>query len=182
MYFCDRHSRLSKQPTPRKGTETFSMFSSFLMLAGNNPHPARGRKLNTSGSCELDCRNNPHPARGRKPGNEILALVVFGNNPHPARGRKPHFVTPCTALCAETTHTPQGDGNSNGIASPISLHMKQPTPRKGTETPSCAKAPQNSPKQPTPRKGTENHLCSHCRNCWRNHSHPRQGTTDKKGA
>ena len=44
----------------------------------------------------------------------------------------------CTAYIAdnylETTHTPQGDGNNVFLAFVCFLPLKQPTPRKGTET------------------------------------------------
>ena len=55
---------------------------------------------------------------------------------------------------AETTHTPQGDGNHHN------QHMrrnikKQPTPRKGTETRRSRRQTRRCWKQPTPRKGTE---------------------------
>ena len=148
---------MEKQPTPRKGTETFRD-ARMLCHCGNNPHPARGRKPKFvillpsyyetthtpqgdgnplfSGIAPAILRNNPRPARGRKPSDDVILIVHF-----------------------ETTHTPQGDGNLTPSRESV-YYEKQPTPRKGTET----------------------HLCSHCRNCWRNHPHPRQGTTDKKGA
>ena len=56
--------------------------------------------------------NNPHPARGRKHGRARMRLPLRRNNPHPARGRKPLM--------------------ARGAACTL---MKQPTPRKGTETP-----------------------------------------------
>ena len=36
---------------------------------------------------------------------------------------------------AETTHTPQGDGNIEHFVLALHHNQKQPTPRKGTETP-----------------------------------------------
>ena len=55
---------------------------------------------------------------------------------------------------AETTHTPQGDGNRLCHAV-ISSSWKQPTPRKGTETTGYCTFQLIRWKQPTPRKGTE---------------------------
>ena len=108
-------------------------------------------------SCaSMGMRNNLHPARGRKrfpvtrswklletiytpqgDGNELPCPYgnnCMRNNLHPARGRKP----PCTDQeffsAYETIYTPQGDGN---VFSPIMIfshHLKQSTPRKGTET------------------------------------------------
>ena len=121
----------------------------------NNPHPARGRKRRRSRSVLLPTGNNPHPARGRKLlKNPLLLCKISGNNPHPARGRKQpgrHDF----GNKRETTHTPQGDGNSStmtlywvgaetthtpqGDGNLFDVHAflrtrKQPTPRKGTET------------------------------------------------
>ena len=144
--------QVPKQPTPRKGTETAFEFVEVITI-GNNPHPARGRKHFSYSSLLRPARNNPHPARGRKPAVHEPLLCVF-----------------------ETTHTPQGDGNS---VEPVYvlLFLKQPTPRKGTETctvSSYTRQLRNNPhpargrkpltphagsivpaKQPTPRKGTE---------------------------
>ena len=57
---------LTKQSTPRKGTETGYTIVIPQIIIGNNLHPARGRKL----PC---C---------------VFSVVGFGNNLHPARGRK----------------------------------------------------------------------------------------------
>ena len=100
----------TKQPTPRKGTETGGTPCSASSPARNDPHPARGRKLS--------CRPYPH--------------FLSGNDPHPARGRKPRAIR-ISSISEETTHTPQGDGNLHPVGKPIN-HSKQPTPRKGTET------------------------------------------------
>ena len=125
----------------------------------------------------MGMRNNLHPARGRKrfpvtrswklletiytpqgDGNELPCPYgnnCMRNNLHPARGRKP----PCTDQeffsAYETIYTPQGDGN---VFSPIMIfshHLKQSTPRKGTETHSAYNPHCISQKQSTPRKGTE---------------------------
>ena len=99
-------------------------------------------------------RNNPHPARGRKLLPDRVTLVVLGNNLHPARGRKLSHLPSCSIR-----------------------RLKQPTPRKGTETvvlissivfaSETTHTPQGdgnifphhihavAEKQPTPRKGTE---------------------------
>ena len=78
-----------KQPTPRKGTETFCIFVIGIADSRNNPHPARGRKPAPSYSFRLSTGNSPHPARGRKRSIIIQYIKRHGNNPHPARGRKP---------------------------------------------------------------------------------------------
>ena len=123
-----------KQPTPRKGTETFDLRSGIVVKNGNNPHPARGRKLPGCTALRDGGGNNPHPARGRKRLIRHLKSDTIGNNPHPARGRKQlrDAVDPADV---ETTHTPQGDGNSGHKNRSSSFPRKQPTPRKGTETP-----------------------------------------------
>ena len=154
--------RTRKQPTPRKGTETHNK-------AKKGQHG----------------RNNPHPARGRKP--EVFSTVIAEtrNNPHPARGRKLNIRYGLLNE-AETTHTPQGDGNpvSNSTCNisyrnnphpargtetsrnlrPIHHCRKQPTPRKGTETRARRRQTLRWTKQPTPRKGTEtlHRTCSAC--------------------
>ena len=132
-------------------------------------------------SCaSMGMRNNLHPARGRKrfpvtrswklletiytpqgDGNELPCPYgnnCMRNNLHPARGRKP----PCTDQeffsAYETIYTPQGDGN---VFSPIMIfshHLKQSTPRKGTETHSAYNPHCISQKQSTPREGTETRL------------------------
>ena len=98
---------------------------------------------------------------------------------------------------AETTHTPQGDGNSL-MFSYVHFIVKQPTPRKGTEmiydtlnemseaetthTPqgdgnrsSCHRPPFIL-KQPTPRKGTEILARSVAWECRKKQPTPRKGT------
>ena len=122
----------SKQPTPRKGTETHQPYPTRCNRR-NNPHPARGRKQGLAICKNCVIRNNPHPARGRKHRVRGLQARGFRNNPHPARGRKlciecvahaeqrrnnTHPARGRTPLRArgggsaltETTHTPQGDG------------------------------------------------------------------------
>ena len=101
---------------------------------------------------------------------------------------------------AETTHTPQGDGNHISLIG-IGLvdGMKQPTPRKGTETvkvvyhrvrsgnnphPARGRKPArrrdslHAPeKQPTPRKGTETSFKYHFpRTLLQKQPTPRKGT------
>ena len=151
----DRCARPRKQSTPRKGTETDSVLSCASMGMRNNLHPARGRKrfpvtrswklLETIYTPQGDGNELPCPY-----GNNCMR-----NNLHPARGRKP----PCTDQeffsAYETIYTPQGDGN---VFSPIMIfshHLKQSTPRKGTETHSAYNPHCISQKQSTPRKGTE---------------------------
>ena len=72
-----------KQPTPRKGTETPDSPWRRQRPDGNNPHPARGRKLTI---------------------NQYRACIA-GNNPHPARGRKTIFVH-IAEIVGETIHIP----------------------------------------------------------------------------
>ena len=122
-----------KQPTPRKGTETYRLVYRWMLTPEtthtpqgdgnrprtapysfrrrNNPHPARGRKPRHVRMLLYGTRNNPHPARGRK---LYVDAVIYeqggmGNNPHPARGRK-HATWSQKSAKVETTHTPQGDG------------------------------------------------------------------------
>ena len=99
-----------KQPTPRKRTETRSPPHAQTTACGNNPHPARGRKPPACLPSPAPCRNNPHPARGRKLIGRELFRDDDGNNPHPARGRKP--VVNCLNFFCDTKYfPPQGDGN-----------------------------------------------------------------------
>ena len=100
----------TKQPTPRKGTETLDTGRPRIAYRRNNPHPARGRKLEDDNVADnrietthtpqgdgnklntpiiqSDIGNNPHPARGRKRTVDAELTDKLGNNPHPARGRK----------------------------------------------------------------------------------------------
>ena len=81
------------------------------------------------------------------------SFAITRNNPHPARGRKRQRAAHCDPH-VETTHTPQGDGNTgNRFAGGKS--EKQPTPRKGTETPwpgTSACPPRNNPHPARGRK------------------------------
>ena len=129
-----------------------------LPSPGNNPHPARGRKLPFAVYfAGHPAGNNPHPARGRKQLSIIIIPMLARNNPHPARGRKLPL-RDLLSFFSETTHTPQGDGNPlrafrlqktketthtpQGDGNLFDVHAflrtrKQPTPRKETETTSC---------------------------------------------
>ena len=130
-------------------------------------------------ACTLQ-RNNPHPTRGRKRKPSVDGQHHLGNNPHPARGRKPlSFSIP--PVVNETTHTPQGDGNSGVFVYP-SAAEKQPTPRKGTETKYVRLLRARLPKHPTPRKGTET---AHAASCFAKYSKqptPRKGTETSSAA
>ena len=146
---------MSKQSTPRKGTETACIAILRICLLRNNLHPARGRKRRSLWLRPNSARNNLHPARGRK----LCALASDVRDSD------------------ETIYTPQGDGNRLHYRHSTNYHWKQSTPRKGTETLACLftcqcaretiYTPQGdgnvlilvalghgSKKQPTPRKGT----------------------------
>ena len=124
-----------KQPTPRKGTETFCIFVIGIADSRNNPHPARGRKHNYSPFFICYRGNNPHPARGRKlQGLAICEKLCHRNNPHPARGRKPLIARGGGSALTETTHTPQGDGNLDGIEPVADLGRNNPHPARGRKT------------------------------------------------
>ena len=96
-----------------------------LIKTGNNPHPARGRKL---GWCLLGLRGaawkQPTPRKGTETQGTDLLAVNLRNNPHPARGRKLLGPELPQAL-PETTHTPQGDGNRLSI--PVTRHLQETT-------------------------------------------------------
>ena len=130
-WFCSPFRIVLKQPTPRKGTETLVRVR-YVKQRRNNPHPARGRKLVDQVAVRTFGRNNPHPARGRKLIHRTGRSTPTGKNPHPPRGRKPKVII-ASPQNAETTHTPQGDGNRRWALTPAQ-RGKQPTPRKGTET------------------------------------------------
>ena len=130
-YWQASHRLSQKQPTPARGRKR-RRSRSVLLPTGNNPHPARGRKLPFAVYfAGHPAGNNPHPARGRKPLHHRQYFKIIGNNPHPAGGRKlrspdhpapaarnnPHpargrkrFSVLSIAFTPETTHTPQGDG------------------------------------------------------------------------
>ena len=79
---------------------------------GNNPHPARGRKLTPLRANADQNRKQPTPRKGTE---TVLKRYTFtrrnGNNPHPARGRKLSRIAADKFITIEeTTHTPQGDG------------------------------------------------------------------------
>ena len=77
-------------------------------------------------------RNNPHPAMGRKlQGLAICEKLCHRNNPHPARGRKPLIARGGGSALTETTHTPQGDGNLDGIEPVADLGRNNPHPARG---------------------------------------------------
>ena len=77
---------------------------------------------------------------------------------------------------AETTHTPQGDGNCTLTARGAACTLKQPTPRKGTETVKRVLNAPISKKQPTPRKGTETRYRAQYNEYKRKQPTPRKGT------
>ena len=77
-------------------------------------------------------RNNPHPARGRKPppGREAHQPLETTHTPQGDGNSRGMILT---VPISETTHTPQGDGNLFDVHAFLRTR-KQPTPRKGTET------------------------------------------------
>ena len=83
------------------------------------------------------------------------------NNPHPARGRKQAHTTKIT-IKIETTHTPQGDGNRMPSQSMPSAGLKQPTPRKGTETRRTRGGSRKCRNNPHPARGRKRQRAAHC--------------------
>ena len=53
---------------------------------------------------------------------------------HTPQGDGNNVASDCRIALIETTHTPQGDGNLGFHFSYSFRFLKQPTPRKGTET------------------------------------------------
>ena len=147
-----------KQPTPRKGTET-SICAALLIQFMKQPTPRKGTETLRPNGANISPRKQPTPRKGTETPSQSLEIH---------------------SLAAETTHTPQGDGNPAPRRYVPRRTGNNPHPARGRKLLYFRDWHSRLSKQPTPRKGTENHLCSHCRNCWRNHSHPRQGTTDKK--
>ena len=165
-----------KQPTPRKGTETHKITVIFhppfetthtpqgdgnlcdivpSIRRSETTHTPQGDGNRFNSACHLQrVRNNPHPARGRKQPSLNLPSTFPGNNPHPARGRKP-FRLKTGIRVTETTHTPQGDGNSAVCHTVPSSHETTHTPQGDGNTESRALNQHAASKQPTPRKGTE---------------------------
>ena len=105
----------------------------------------------------------------------------------------------CNVFAPETTHTPQGDGNSSTVRYGMQKRSETTTPRKGTETPDSPWRRQrpdgNNPhpargrkhmggpwhpsppwKQPTPRKGTETNTRKTYNSPQKKQPTPRKGT------
>ena len=74
------------------------------------------------------------PRKGTETPRRWSAEYGTGNNLHLARGRKQSIDEIFGGNLHETTYTPQGDGNPFHPFRAIRLPLKQPTPRKGTET------------------------------------------------
>ena len=144
---------VTKQPTPRKGTETTAQC------------PELGSYAETT-----------HTPQGD--GNSCTSPILHplpGNNPHPARGRKLVFVFCWATPILETTHTPQGDGNSGYWQASHRLSQKQPTPRKGTETRMAAIISRSEGNNPHPARGRKpSHFALQTLHP-RNNPHPARG-------
>ena len=166
---------------------------------GNNPHPARGRKLERHVAVVGDRRKQPTPRKG----TETSSRRSLGNNAwettHTPQGDGNVVISTSSLPSRETTHTPQGDGNKPSIISSFNLLRNNPHPARGrkhhSNTTSRAPCYRNNPhpargrklirayhfttpllKQPTPRKGTE--TASGSRSCphpLRNNPHPARG-------
>ena len=121
----------SKQPTPRKGTETKSHLPNNFVghmetthtpqgdghalstiqspqSYRNNPHPARGRKLADLQLAGRDDLKHLHPARGRKRNDHVFPLDFLGTNLHPARGRKHPLYVLVEIRHRNTSHPARG--------------------------------------------------------------------------
>ena len=121
---------MEKQPTPRKGTETFRD-ARMLCHCGNNPHPARGRKPKFVILLPSYYETTHTPQGDGNPLFSGIAPAILRNNPHPARGRKPLIARGGGSALTETTHTPQGDGNLDGIEPVADLGRNNPHPARG---------------------------------------------------
>ena len=150
-----KHFAARNNPHPARGRKRLQC-PCFADNTRNNPHPARGRKprpttssvfwMETThtpqgdGNHKLRCsfprwsRNNPHPARGRKLLIGASLVCVVAETTHTPQGDGNCLLYFSRYLLHETTHTPQGDGNPGGLCHNSNTSMKQPTPRKGTET------------------------------------------------
>ena len=99
-----------KHFTPRQGTET-CLPPSRQKSSGETLYTPQGDgNSHHSGRMLIKTGNNPHPARGRKlPPRRQLGQHDLGNNPHPARGRK--LITPVqlAKFMKEILYTPPGD-------------------------------------------------------------------------
>ena len=61
----------------------------------------------------INVKKRPTPRKGTETALTVsISGPPIGNNPHPARGRKPLIARGGGSALTETTHTPQGDGNS----------------------------------------------------------------------
>ena len=112
----DGFSRSLETTHTPQGDGNIAVCNAMLEDSGNNPHPARGRKLISFVKSVSQFQKQPTPRKGAetKP-HPVQIRRSYGNNLHPARGRKRH----------QRTHGPPGK-------------LKQPTPHKGTETPASA--------------------------------------------
>ena len=100
----------AKQPTPRKGTETLHRMCSACGAASKQPTPRKGTETFRDARMLCHCGNNPHPARGRKP-KFVILLPSYYETTHTPQGDGNSDFHKLFEQEVETTHTPQGDGN-----------------------------------------------------------------------
>ena len=166
----------TKQPTPRKGTETLDTGRPRIAYRRNNPHPARGRKLEDDNVADnrietthtpqgdgnklntpiiqSDIGNNPHPARGRKRTVDAELTDKLGNNPHPARGRKRGREHP-RSTGSERNNPHPARGRKRIIIYLLTNTLETTHTPQGDGNLQRRSNALPLRKQPTPRKGTE---------------------------
>ena len=102
---------ITKQPTPRKGTETPYIVAHRLLIP-KQPTPRKGTETPDSPwRRQRPDGNNPRPARGRKLPVFTPLFAPFFETTHTPQGGGNQSKLPKPQSLSETTHTPQGDGN-----------------------------------------------------------------------
>ena len=145
---------------PVRGRKHLIASAKFLLFLRNNSPPQGDGNPPNLINMSFDIGNNSHPARGRK---QLLTGHKYqppSKQPTPRKGTETLSRFTSSSYVSETTYTPQGDGNGHRLRSKAvhrqnNLHpargrkldsglwllklwpLKQPTPRKGTETVPC---------------------------------------------
>ena len=117
-----------KQPTPRKGTETYRTIRAACRRR-NNPHPARGRKPLIARGGGSALTETTHTPQGDGNANHLWTVSTISETTHTPQGDGNPFGPRPAAPVLETTHTPQGDGNSCSTAQAPSQYETTHTPQ-----------------------------------------------------
>ena len=121
----------SKQPTPRKGTETPRRYGTGCKSARKQPTPRKGTE--TTFSRPLDCpfQETTHTPQGDGNSRGMILTVPISETTHTPQGDGNSLLFQNVWIVTETTPTPQGDGNIS--SSKLSSHSTRnnPHPARG---------------------------------------------------